>query len=94
MRNRGLIAPDAICEVDLSMTYDEAEQTMPGPFGKEIRESMEYASTFGFTGGDPVVKSPKECGVDLGELSSLGDYMQNEDWSQILTEGQQTSKLV
>ena len=88
MREKGLIDSDAVCEADHDMTYEEAEQTMPAPFGKEIRDSMEYASTYGFTGGDPAVKTPEECGVDLAEMSTLEDYIRNEDWSDILREQQ------
>lgn len=85
MREPGLIDADAVCEVDETMTYDEVEAAVPAPFGREVRESNQYASEVGFDGGDPFVKRPAECGVDMGALNSLESFMRAEDWTDCLS---------
>lgn len=84
MRERGLIAADASLSEDNSITLDEVEKSMPGGFGTEIAESHVYAGEYGFDGGDPDVKSPGECGVDMSQLSSVDSFVRGEDWSQWL----------
>ncbi|KAK4548476.1 hypothetical protein LTR36_009386 [Oleoguttula mirabilis] len=50
----------------------------------EVTESGMYSSSYGWDGGDPEVKHPKDVGVDVGKLTKVEDYFRKEDWSGVL----------
>ena len=84
LHERGLLPADKSCVADENMTLNDIERTMGGPFAREAFESMQYVAEFGWDGGDPDVKSPEEVGVDIKKLTSLEQFVREEDWSPIL----------
>lgn len=84
MRERGLIAADATCTVDTDLSMEELARTVPGGYGIELAESLKYTETYGWCGPDPTVKTPKELGVKMDELSSITSWIINSDWSWLL----------
>lgn len=57
---------------------------MPGWLAEELEISGYYCSKYGCSGGDPEVKAPMDCGVDMSKLPSVEDWIRNEDWSSVL----------
>jgi len=57
---------------------------LPKFLAEEMNEMREYVSLYGFDGGDPEVKNPKELGVDVSKLTKIEDWIKNEDWSSVL----------
>ena len=67
------------------LTYDDAiHDGMPEWMALEVSESGTYTTKFGWAGGDPEVKSPKELGVKMEELTRVEDWIRNEDLSSVL----------
>ena len=63
---------------------DAVASGLPEWLATELLVAGGYTSKYGASGGDPEVKSPEECGVDLSKLSSVEDWMRAEDWSSVL----------
>jgi hypothetical protein len=57
---------------------------MPDYLQWEFNEALAYAIKYGFAGGDPAVKSPKDLGVDMSQLTDLEEWVRKEDYSSIL----------
>ncbi|KAK4895596.1 hypothetical protein LTR27_006379 [Elasticomyces elasticus] len=51
---------------------------------QELGETSAYSSTWGWDGGDPEVKHPKELGVEMKKLTNIAEWVKKEDWSAIL----------
>ncbi|KAK3618738.1 hypothetical protein LTR56_003421 [Elasticomyces elasticus] len=51
---------------------------------QELGETSAYSSTWGWDGGDPEVKHPKELGVEIKKLTKVAEWVKKEDWSAIL----------
>ncbi|KAK3628477.1 hypothetical protein LTR56_003856 [Elasticomyces elasticus] len=51
---------------------------------QELGESSAYFSTWGWDGGDPEVKHPKELGVEVKRLTKIAEWVEKEDWSAVL----------
>jgi hypothetical protein len=51
---------------------------------EELLKAGAFNSKYGCDGGDPTMKTPKQCGVDMSKLSTIEDWMRNEDWSSVL----------
>ncbi|KAF3396777.1 NmrA-like family domain-containing protein 1 [Talaromyces pinophilus] len=58
-------------------------QGVPDEVEKEFTETFTYTDEFGYTGGDPAVKTAEQLGIKLS-LTSMEEYIRNEDWSSIL----------
>ena len=68
-----------------TFTYEDAiAGGWPDWMALEITQTGYYQSKFGINGGNPEVKSPRECGVDTSQLPSVEEWMRNEDWSSVL----------
>lgn len=52
-------------------------------FAAETTDSGKYVSTYGWSGGEEGVKSPKEGGVDVSKLQKVEDWIREQDWSGI-----------
>ncbi|KAK3716800.1 hypothetical protein LTR37_006150 [Vermiconidia calcicola] len=66
------------------LTYEDAlAQGMPDWMALEISESGTYVTKFGWAGGDPDVKHPKDLGVDVSKLTMIEDWIRQEDWSSV-----------
>ncbi|KAK3113915.1 hypothetical protein LTR53_008315 [Teratosphaeriaceae sp. CCFEE 6253] len=57
---------------------------LPDFLAKELAESGAYCATWGWHGGDPEVKHPKELGVEVEKLTKVADWIKKEDWSGVL----------
>ncbi|KAF2725449.1 NAD(P)-binding protein [Polychaeton citri CBS 116435] len=63
-------------------TIEEYDRLMPeGGLGREIAEMFEWMGDFGYNGNDPDCKMKGELGLEIPGLSSLENYILNEDWS-------------
>ncbi|KAK5712967.1 hypothetical protein LTR17_017746 [Elasticomyces elasticus] len=51
---------------------------------QELGETSAYSSTWGWDGGDPEVKHPKELGVEMKKLTKVAEWVKKEDWSAVL----------
>ncbi len=51
---------------------------------REVSESIAYVSTWGWDGGDPEVKHPRDVGVEMEKLTKVEDWIRKEDWSGVL----------
>ncbi|KAK5125438.1 hypothetical protein LTR85_000547 [Meristemomyces frigidus] len=56
---------------------------LPEWLALEFIESGKYVSTYGWDGGDPDVKHPKDVGVDVSKLTKVEDHIRNDDWSSV-----------
>ncbi|KAK1497922.1 hypothetical protein CTAM01_07559 [Colletotrichum tamarilloi] len=66
-----------------SITMDDMDKLAPGGFGLEIGEMHAYSMEFGYWGNDPSVIYPEQLGLK-GELTTIANYIQGEDWSELL----------
>ncbi|TKA68317.1 hypothetical protein B0A55_08611 [Friedmanniomyces simplex] len=57
---------------------------LPDFLVREVGESLAYASTWGWDGGDPEVKHPKDVGVEMDKLTKVAEWIRKEDWSSVL----------
>lgn len=57
---------------------------MPDWLVEELLVSGYYCAKYGCGGGDPEVKAPEDCGVDISRLGTVQDWMESEDWSSVL----------
>ncbi|KAK4501048.1 hypothetical protein PRZ48_006854 [Zasmidium cellare] len=53
---------------------------VPDWLAEEVSESGQYATKWGWTGGDSNVKTPEECGVDMSKLTDVGEWIKAQDW--------------
>ena len=53
---------------------------VPDWLAEEVSESGQYATKWGWTGGDSNVKTPEQCGVDTSKLSAVGEWIKAQDW--------------
>lgn len=64
---------------------DVSEEEYVSYVPEEIRETMvdlvRFFSEYGYTGGNPKVKTPAELGI---QTTSLEDFFRGEDWSAVL----------
>ena len=68
-----------------ALTYDDAVGAgMPEWLALEVSESGTYTTKYGWAGGDPEVKHPRDLGVDVSKLTKLDDWIRFEDWSSVL----------
>lgn len=51
---------------------------------RELEEASVYYVTWGWDGGDPEVKHPKDVGVELDKLTKVAEAIEREDWSSVL----------
>ncbi|EMC97145.1 hypothetical protein BAUCODRAFT_441050 [Baudoinia panamericana UAMH 10762] len=58
---------------------------VPDFLALEIGESGQYVTRYGWDGGDPAVKHPKDVGVEVGKLTKVEDWIKREDWSSVFT---------
>ncbi|KAH7386353.1 hypothetical protein BKA64DRAFT_726041 [Cadophora sp. MPI-SDFR-AT-0126] len=58
------------------------ENAVPGGIGEEIADMFEYASDFGYDGGDKSVAHPKDLGVEVPVVTAE-EFMKGEDWSSV-----------
>ncbi|KAK4888186.1 hypothetical protein LTR27_012891 [Elasticomyces elasticus] len=65
------------------VSEDEFWEGAPEPVKKEFVETFAYVEEFGYTGGDPEVKTAEELGVNVS-VTSLEAYFKAEDWSSVL----------
>ncbi|KAK5133191.1 hypothetical protein LTR08_008127 [Meristemomyces frigidus] len=79
----GLVLGKEVCVQSLTEEVALAAG-MPAFMAQEIGESGEYATTYGWDGGDPEVKHPADVGVDVGKLTKVEDFVKHEDWSSVL----------
>lgn len=47
---------------------------------EEVGDSGKYVDIWGWDGGEPGVKLPEECGVDVSKLTDLGKWIGEQDW--------------
>ncbi|KAI9702657.1 MAG: hypothetical protein M1820_006163 [Bogoriella megaspora] len=65
-------------------SVDEWDTALPdGKFGKELADMFKYTGEFGYDGNDSGTIRKDQLGVPLRDLSSVEDYIRNEDWSSI-----------
>ncbi|KXJ85863.1 hypothetical protein Micbo1qcDRAFT_220173 [Microdochium bolleyi] len=60
-----------------------ARYLTPGMETSTLLDDLRFFGEFGYTGGNPEVKTPKELGI---KTASLEDYFKSEDWSLVLDE--------
>ncbi|KAK5675198.1 hypothetical protein LTS10_012274 [Elasticomyces elasticus] len=65
------------------VSEDEFWEGAPEPVKKEFAETFAYVEEFGYTGGDPEVKTAEELGVKVS-VTSLETYFKAEGWSSVL----------
>jgi len=65
-------------------TVAEHDKLAPGGYGEEMAEMYAYSMDFGYDGSDPSVVYAESLGVDLHEVTSIEDYIKDEDWSRLL----------
>lgn len=53
---------------------------VPDWLAQEVSESGQYGTKWGWAGGDPNVKTPEECGVDMSKLTDVGEWVKTQDW--------------
>lgn len=63
---------------------DAVASGLPDWLVEELLVAGNYTSDYGCSGGDPKVKTPRECGVDVSKLPSVEDWLRAEDWSEVL----------
>ena len=56
---------------------------MPDWMALEAADSGRFNSVWGWDGGEPGVKGPEECGVDMGKLTNVADWIRGQDWGVI-----------
>ena len=67
------------------LTFDNAkEEGMPEWMALEVSESGSYVTKYGWGGGDPEVRHPVDCGVNVNKLTKVEDWIKREDWSSVL----------
>ncbi|KAI9685792.1 MAG: hypothetical protein M1820_010748 [Bogoriella megaspora] len=62
---------------------EEFWQGLPEEFKTVLSEDFAYVDEFGYTGGDPEVKTAAQLGIEI-PCTSMAEYIKNEDWSSIV----------
>ncbi|KAF2159016.1 hypothetical protein M409DRAFT_38017 [Zasmidium cellare ATCC 36951] len=62
---------------------DEFFEGAPPAFKQEFVDNFHYVEDFGYTGGDPDIKTLDQIGVGVS-VTSMKDYFKGEDWSSVL----------
>ncbi|KAG4427367.1 hypothetical protein IFR05_017150 [Cadophora sp. M221] len=65
------------------VSYEEFFGGVPTAMREELGDSFKFIEEFGHCGGDPAVMRPEELENKL-QLTSMEDYIKNEDWSTVL----------
>ncbi|EED20545.1 hscarg dehydrogenase, putative [Talaromyces stipitatus ATCC 10500] len=65
------------------VTFDIFFQGVPDEMKRELSETFAYTNEFGYTGGDPAIKTAEQLGIKLS-LTSMEEYIKGEDWSSVL----------
>lgn len=63
---------------------EAVEAGLPEWLVEELWQGGEFYSKYGCSGGDPEVKSPAECGVNVAALGTVEEWIEREDWSEVL----------
>lgn len=67
------------------VTAADVRSMFPGDIGREIAASVEYSQRWRYEGvGDDNLKEPAELGVDVSKLMTLEQYVDTEDWRELL----------
>ncbi|KAL2862803.1 NAD(P)-binding protein [Aspergillus lucknowensis] len=66
------------------VSEEEYFDGFPEPLKNELRDTFRYVQEFGYTGGDPEVKTAEELGITV-PVTSMEEYIRNEDWSSVLS---------
>ncbi|GFN11733.1 hypothetical protein AtubIFM55763_004867 [Aspergillus tubingensis] len=53
---------------------------VPDWLAREMYDSKQYVSKYGWAGGDPKVKEPQEAGVEMDKLMDIERYMRETDY--------------
>ncbi|PPJ57406.1 hypothetical protein CBER1_01403 [Cercospora berteroae] len=64
-----------------ALTEEELKPLLPEGFEDEVFEWFHFVPEYGYTGGNPKVKTPQELGV---KTTPLERFFESEDWSQYL----------
>ncbi|KAL5315173.1 hypothetical protein ACEPPN_017824 [Leptodophora sp. 'Broadleaf-Isolate-01'] len=66
------------------VSYEEFFEGVPPAMREELGDSFKFIEEFGHCGGDPAVMRPEQLENKL-QLTSMEEYIKNEDWSSALT---------
>ncbi|GIZ37537.1 hypothetical protein CKM354_000098200 [Cercospora kikuchii] len=64
-----------------ALTEEELKPLLPEGFEDEVYEWFHFVPEYGYTGGNPKVKTPQELGI---KTTPLERFFESEDWSQYL----------
>lgn len=63
---------------------EAVEAGVPDWLAAEVLAGGRFNGEYGTSGGDPEVKTPAECGVDVQALGTVEEWMRAEDWGGVL----------
>ena len=64
-----------------ALTEEELKPLLPEGFEDEMFEWFHFVPEYGYTGGNPKVKTPQELGI---KTTPLERFFESEDWSKYL----------
>ncbi|KAH8597040.1 putative hscarg dehydrogenase [Bisporella sp. PMI_857] len=68
----------------MQVAGEEFFKGVPEAYKKELWDTFNYISEFGFTGGDPEVSMPSQLDIKI-PVTSMEEYINSEDWSTALS---------